>query len=208
DENGEYTGRVGAQAAGFIGREVRAWPDPEWFDEVAIPDAIDSLANYARYGVTVATGHMSALTMTVMNRIFHEQPEKLAIRVYPGLDFLDKNWAGEMYLKRIGNLVDFSLTDERGPMVTIVGTSVGPHAGTPDGLSGLLSIPPKKNVIRGLGQNPYGDNRWTAEWITGLGQDDLTPEQVRQTDYNNVLLARKHGWPVTGIHNMGSEGIR
>ena len=208
DANGKYTGRVGAQAAGYIGREVRPWPDPVWFDEVAIPGAISSLTNYAHYGVTVATGHMSALTMTVMNRIFHEQPDKLVIRVFPGLDFLDKNWEGEKYLKRMGNLVDFALTDERGPMVTIVATSVGPHAGTPDGVSGLLSIKPRTNIIRGLSKNPRGDNRWTAEWITGLDQSEVTPEQLRQTDYHNVLLARKHGWPVTGIHNMGSEGIR
>ncbi len=147
DENGEYTGRVGAQAAGFIGREVRPWPDPVWFDEVAIPGAIQSLADYASNGITVATGHMSAPTMTVLNRLFHEQPDDLKVRVYPGLDFLRQNPNGEMYLKRMGNLVDFSLTDERGRMVTIVGASVGPHSGTPDGMSGLLSIQPKDNVI-------------------------------------------------------------
>ncbi len=208
DENGEFTGRVGAQVAGFIGREVRPWPDPIWFDDVAVPGAIESLADYARYGITVATGHMSAPTMTILNRLFHEQPDDLKVRVYPGLDFLRQNPNGEMYLKRMGNLVDFSLTDDRGPMVTIVGASVGPHSGTPDGMSGLLSIDAKDNVIDGLSQNPRGDNRWTAEWITGLGQGELSPEQQRQTDYYNVMLARQHGWNVTGIHNMGSEGIR
>jgi len=208
DVEGAYTGRGGAQLVGFIGREIRPWPDPEWFDEVAIPGAVETLAKYARHGVTVATGHMSAPTMTILNRIFHEQPQNLAVRVYPGLDFLRQNPNGEMYLKRIGNLVDFSLSDERGEMVTIVGASVGPHSGTPDGLSGLLSIHPKTNVVRGLSQNPYGDNRWTGEWFTGLGQGELTDEQKKQTDYYNVMLARQHGWNVTGIHNMGSEGIR
>lgn len=208
DAEGEYTGRGGAQLVGFIGREIRPWPDPEWFDEVAIPGAVETLARYARHGVTVATGHMSAPTMTVLNRIFHEQPQNLAVRVYPGLDFLRQNPNGEMYLKRMGNLVDFSLSDERGEMVTIVGASVGPHSGTPDGLSGLLSIHPKKNVVRGLSPNPYGDNRWTGEWFTGLGQGELTEAQKKQTDYYNVMLARQHGWNVTGIHNMGSEGIR
>ncbi|NIO07048.1 MAG: hypothetical protein GTO40_03280, partial [Deltaproteobacteria bacterium] len=146
--------------------------------------------------------------MTVLNRLFHEQPSDLAVRVYPGLDFLRQNPYGEMYLKRMGNLIDFSLSDERGAMVTIVGASVGPHSGTPDGMSGLLSIHPKTSVLPGLSQNPLGDNRWTAEWITGLGQDELTEEQIKQTDYYNVMLARQHGWNVTGIHNMGSEGIR
>ncbi|MGK0297600.1 MAG: putative amidohydrolase YtcJ [Gammaproteobacteria bacterium] len=208
DKNGEFTGYTGAQVSGFIGREVRAWPAPEWFDEVAMPMAVDSLANYARHGVTVATGHMSAPTMTILNRLFHDQPKDLAVRVYPGLDFLRQNPNGEMYLKRMGNLVDFSLSDERGAMVTIIGASVGPHAGSPDSTFGLLTINPKTTVIPDLSPNTNGYNSWSAESITGLGIDDLTPEQLRQTDYYNVLLARQHGWNVTGIHNMGSEGIR
>ena len=107
DKNGKPTGMAGAQLVGFVGREVRPWPDPKWFDDVAMPGAVETLAKYARHGVTVATGHMSALTMTVLNRLFHEQPQSLAVRVYPGLDFLRQNPNGEMYLKRMGNLVDF-----------------------------------------------------------------------------------------------------
>lgn len=206
DKDGKPTGRAGAQLVGFVGREVRPWPDPIWFDTVAIPEAVKSLTAYARNGITVATGHMSAPTMTVLNRLFHEN--NLAVRVYPGLDFLRQNPLGEMYLKRMGNLIDFSLVDDRGEMVTIVGASVGPHSGTPDGLSGLLSIHPKKTMIKGLAKNPKGDNRWTGEWINGINAGNATPEQLAQTDYHNVILARQHGWNVTGIHNMGSEGIR
>ena len=209
DANGKYTGKAGAQLVGFIGREVRPWPDPKWFDEVAIPGAIETLAKYARHGVTVATGHMSAPTMTVLNRLFHEgDGRKLAVRVYPGLDFLRQNPEGEQYLKRMGNLIDFSLTDERGPMVTIVGASVGPHSGSPDAAASLLTIEPKTNVIPELSPNAHGYNRWTAEWFTGLGQGDLNEQQKKQTDYYNVMLARQHGWNVTGVHNMGSEAIR
>jgi predicted amidohydrolase YtcJ len=209
DENGNFTGRAGAQLAGFVGREVRPWPDAQWFDEVAIPGAVETLAKYARHGVTVATGHMSAATMTVLNRLFHEDDgRKLAVRVYPGLDFLRQNPEGEKYLKRIGNLVDFSLTDERGPMVTIVGASVGPHSGSPDAAASLLTIEPKTTVIPELSPNAHGFNRWTAEWFTGLGQGDLSEKQQTQTDYHNVMLARQHGWNVTGVHNMGSEAIR
>jgi len=208
DANGNYTGRVGAQAVGFIGREVRPWPDPIWFEEVAIPTAVETLAKYARHGVTVATGHMSAPTMTVLNKLFHEQPQNLAVRVYPGLDFLRQNPNGEMYLKRMGNLVNFSLVDARGPMVTIVGASVGPHTGSPDAAASLLMIEPKVNVVSELSPNTHGYNRWTGQWFTDLSQGDLTPEQQRQTDYHNVILARKYGWNVTGVHNMGSEGIR
>jgi len=209
DANGEYTGRSGAQLNGFIGREVRPWPDPEWFEQVAMPEAKEMLAKYARHGVTVATGHMSAPTMTVLNRLFHEDDGKnLPVRVYPGLDFLRQNPEGEKYLKRIGNLVDFSLSDERGPMVTIVGASVGPHSGSPDAAASLLTIEPKKTVIPELSPNTHGYNRWTAEWFTSLSQEDLNEKQQKQTDYYNVLLARQHGWNVTGVHNMGSEAIR
>lgn len=208
DASGEYTGWTGAQASGFIGREVRPWPDPVWFDEVAMPMAIESLANYARHGVTVATGHMSAPTVTILNRLFHEQPQDLKVRVYPGLDFLRQNPNPEMYLKRMGNLIDFSLEDERGPMVTIVGASVGPHTGAPDGPISLLTIGPKTHVIPELSPNTHGFNSWTAEYFTGMKQQELTPAQLKQTDYYNIIIARKHGWNVTGIHNMGSEGIR
>jgi predicted amidohydrolase YtcJ len=208
DENGNPTGVSGAHLNGFVGREVRPWPEPIWFDEVAIPEAAKSLSNYARHGVTLATGHMSAATMTVLNRLFHEQNDNLAVRVYPGLDFLMQNPNGEMFLKRMGNLVDFSLSDERGDMVTIVGTAVGPHTGSEDAAASLLSIEPKKTVIPEISSNTNGYNRWTAEWFTGLSHDDLTPEQQKRTDYHNVMLARQHGWNVTGIHNRGSEGIR
>lgn len=209
DPNGSYTGRAGAQLAGFIGREVRPWPDAAWFNEVAVPQAERTLAKYARHGVTMATGHMSAATMTILNRLFHDEDgDKLAIRVWPGLDFLRQNPEGEKYLKRIGNLVDFSLSDERGPMVTIVGASVGPHSGSPDAAASLLTIEPKTTVIPELSPAVHGYNRWTAEWFTGLGQSDLSEAQQRQTDYHNVLLARQHGWNVTGVHNMGSEAIR
>lgn len=209
DANGDFTGRAGAQLSGFIGREVRPWPSPQWFDDVAIPEAVDTLAKYARHGVTVATGHMSGPTMTVLNRLFHDgDGRKLAVRVYPGLDFLRQNPEGERYLKRIGNLVDFSLSDERGPMVSIVGASVGPHSGSPDAAASLLTIEPKTTIIRALSPSAHGYNRWTAEWFTNLSQAELSETQQRETDFYNVLLARQHGWNMTGVHNMGSEAIR
>jgi hypothetical protein len=93
-------------------------------------------------------------------------------------------------------------------MVTIVGASVGPHSGSPDAAASLLTIEPKVNVIPELSPNAHGYNRWTAEWFTGLGQGDLNEQQQKQTDYYNVMLARQHGWNVTGVHNMGSEAIR
>ncbi|NIN35098.1 MAG: hypothetical protein GTO60_08445, partial [Gammaproteobacteria bacterium] len=80
--------------------------------------------------------------------------------------------------------------------------------GSEDAAASLLSIHPKKNIIPGVSPNAYGYNRWTAQWFSNLSQGDLTSEQMRETDYYNVLLARQHGWNMTGIHNRGSEGIR
>jgi predicted amidohydrolase YtcJ len=71
-----------------------------------------------------------------------------------------------------------------------------------------LTIEPKTNVIPELSPNAHGYNRWTAEWFTNLSQGELNEAQQKQTDYYNVLLARQHGWNVTGVHNMGSEAIR
>jgi len=208
DANGNFTGKGGAMLAGFIGREVRPWPDPDWFDQVALPGAAKELAVYARNGVTVATGHMSGPTMVVLNRLFHDgDGRKLAVRVYPALDFLRQNTQGERYLKRIGNLVDFSLTDDRGPMVTIIGASVGDHSGSPDGATSLLTIEPKTRVIPELSPNKYGWNRWTGQWYNGLTLADLSPAQRKETDYHNIMLARKYGWNVSGIHDMGSKAI-
>ena len=79
--------------------------------------------------------------MTVLNRLFHDgDGRKLAVRVYPGLDFLRQNPEGEKYLNRIGKLVDFSLSDDSGPMVIIVGASVGPHSGSPAASASLLPL--------------------------------------------------------------------
>ena len=210
DNEGNYTGRAGSDLVGFIGREVRPWPTPEWFDNVAEPEARKMFSEWARHGVTMAVGHMSGLTMTALNKMFHKDDGRdLAIRVFPGLDFLRQNPEGEKYLKRIGNLVDFSLTDDRGPMVKIIGTSVGPHSGAPNAFNGLLTIEPKKHIVPELGTSEHGIHRWATEWFdTGILWEDLTPEQKAKTDYHNVMLARQHGWNLIGIHNMGSEAIR
>jgi predicted amidohydrolase YtcJ len=210
DKNGNYTGKAGSDLVGFIGREVRPWPSPEWFDEIATPDAKKTFNDWIRHGVTMAVGHMSGLTMTALNKMFHEGDGRdLSIRVYPGLDFLRQNPEGEKYLKRFGNLIDFALVDDRGPMVKIIGTSVGPHSGAPNAFNGLLTIEPKKTIIPELGTSEHGLHRWATEWFdNGKLWEDLTPEEKQKTDYKNVMLARQHGWNLIGIHNMGSEAIR
>jgi predicted amidohydrolase YtcJ len=209
DVDVKFTGRTGEQFNGFVGRELRPFPSPEWFDEVAIPDLRKIVTDWARHGVTGVNGHMSGVTMLTLNRLFHEgDGRKLAIRAYAALDFLRQNPEGEKYLKRLGNVVDFALTDDRGPMVTMVGASLGPFTGSPDASASLLTINPKTTIIPEISPNSHGYNRWTGQWFTGLRWEDLTPEQKAQSEYNNLMLARQHGWPINSLHNMGSKGIK
>ncbi|NIN34214.1 MAG: hypothetical protein GTO60_03570, partial [Gammaproteobacteria bacterium] len=104
DDEGNYTGRTGEQFNGFVGRELRPFPSPEWFDEEAIPDLRKIMTDWARHGVTGVNGHMSGVTMMSLNRLFHEENgRKLLIRAWAALDFLRQNPEGEKFLKRLGN---------------------------------------------------------------------------------------------------------
>ena len=44
DKSGDFTGRVGRQFTGFVGHEIRPCASAVWFDEVAMPNARDTLA--------------------------------------------------------------------------------------------------------------------------------------------------------------------
>jgi predicted amidohydrolase YtcJ len=205
DSRGEPTGQLGSQAVGFVGRELRPTPPPEWIENNGVARATEKIREYAREGVTTATGHMTGLTVMILNRIFKQGD--LVIRVYPALDLLRQNAFPERTLKRVGNLMDFALADERGPMVQIVGTSVGPHSGAPDAAIGLMTIEAKTNIIPELGRNPHGYDRWSAEYFTGKGTNDLTDRERADTEFRNVLLGRQYGYNVNGVHDMGSGGI-
>ncbi len=205
NDAGEATGQLGANAVGFVGRELRPFPPPEWIQEHGLDAAREEMANYAAAGITTATGHMSGLTVLILNRLFKDGD--LRIRVHPGLDLMRQNPFPMRTLARVGNLMDFALVDERGPMVQIVGTAVGPHTGAPDAAISLMTIEPKSNVIPELGRNPHGYDRWSAELFTGKGTEDLTLEELQDTEYYNLMLARQYGYNVNGVHNMGSGGI-
>ena len=206
DGSGVPTGQLGANAVGFVGRELRPFPPPEWIQEHGIDAAKAEMEEYAAAGITTATGHMTGLTVLVLNRLF--KSGDLRIRVYPGLDLMRQNAFPERTLARVGNIMDFALVDERGPMVQIVGTAVGPHTGAPDAAISLMTIEPKINVIPELGRNPNGYDRWSAEMFTGKGTQDLTLEELKDTEYYNLMLARQYGYNVNGVHNMGSGGIK
>jgi len=205
DSRGQMTGQLGAIAVGFIGRELRPTPPPEWIESNGIKNAKEKISEYAREGITTATGHMTGLTVLILNRIYKDGD--LKIRVYPALDLLRQNAFPERVLKRVGNLMDFALSDERGPMVQIVGTSIGPHSGAPDAAISLLTIEPKTNIIPELGKSAHGYDRWSAEFYTGKSTMGLTDRERDDTEYRNMLVGRQYGYNVNGVHDMGSGGI-
>ncbi len=206
NEDGEATGQLFQQAAGFIGWQVRPWPSPEYIDS-ALEQTVASLLGYASIGATTATGHMSGLTISMLNELYHDG--NLVIRVYPGHDFTRQNPFAEQYLKRVGNLINFSLTDpELGPMVKIVGAATGPVDDGSNSQFGMLTIDEKENIDFEIGGTPHGLNKWTGEVWTGLTWDDMTDSQKAQTDFNTIDLLHKYGWNMSGNHNMGSAALR
>lgn len=205
DSNGVPTGQLGSLAVGFVGRELRPTPPPEWIRQHGVEAAGKQLNAYAMEGITTATGHMTGLTVLILRTLYAD--DGLPIRVFPALDLVRQNAFPERTLKRVGNLMDFALVDGRGPMVQIVGTSVGPHSGAPDSAIGLLTIEPKTRIVPELGRNPHGYDRWSAEFYTGKSTQELTPAERMDTEYYNLMLARRYGYNVNGVHDMGSGGI-
>ncbi len=205
DANGKPTGQLFQQAAGFIGWQVRPWPTPEYIEK-ALDDTVAVLRGYLSVGVTTVTGHMSGLTTSLLNELF--QNNKLDIRVYPGHDFVRQNPFAEQYLKRVGNLVNFALTDPvRGPLVKIVGAATGPVDDGSNSQFGMLTIDAKQNVDPEIGGTPKGMNKWTGEVWTGLTWEDMTDDLKVQTDYNTISLLQRYGWNMSGNHNMGSGAL-
>jgi len=205
DANGNITGQLGANAVGFVGRELRPFPPPEWIQENGVKAAREMIKEYAAEGITLATGHMTGLTVLILNHLFKDGT--LAMRVHPALDLMRQNAFPERTLGRVGNLMDFALSDKRGPMVQIVGTAVGPHTGAPDAAIGLMTLEPKTNILPELGKNAHGYDRWSGQFFNDKGTMQLTDEQRKDTEYHNFMLARQYGYNVNGVHNMGSGGI-
>jgi predicted amidohydrolase YtcJ len=205
DANGNITGQLGANAVGFVGRELRPFPPPEWIQEHGIKAARETIKEYAAEGITIATGHMTGLTVLILNHLFKDGT--LAMRVHPALDLMRQNAFPERTLGRVGNLMDFALSDKRGPMVQIVGTAVGPHSGSPDAAIGLMTLEAKTKVLPELGKSEHGYDRWSGQFFNNKGTMELTDEQRKDTEYHNFMLARQYGYNVNGVHNMGSGGI-
>ena len=205
DANGNITGQLGANAVGFVGRELRPFPPPEWIQEHGVKAAREMIQEYAAEGITLATGHMTGLTVLILNHLFKDGT--LVMRVHPALDLMRQNAFPERTLGRVGNLMDFALSDKRGPMVQIVGTAVGPHTGAPDAAIGLMTLEAKTTILPELGKNAHGYDRWSGQFFNNKGTMQLTDEQRKDTEYHNFMLARQYGYNVNGVHNMGSGGI-
>jgi hypothetical protein len=143
----------------------------------------------------------------MLNELFHKG--ELTMRVYPGHDFTRQNPFPEQYLKRVGNLVDFSLYDpESGPMVKIVGAALASLDDGANSPSGMLTIQPKDRILADLGGTPHGYNKWTGEAVTGLSWEDMKEEDKYKTDWNTMRLLNKYGWNTSGNHNMGSGAMK
>lgn len=206
DSNGIPTGALVHEATGFIGWQARPYPSREYIEQ-GLLDAKASFLGYLSAGVTTTTGHMSGLTISMLNELFHKND--LSMRVYPGHDLTRQNPFPEQYLKRVGNIVDFSLSDsERGPMVKIVGAALASLDDGPNSPSGILTIQAKDRIMPEVGGTPYGWNKWSGESITGLTWDDMSDEAKLQTDWNTMRLLIKYGWNTSGNHNMGSGAMK
>ncbi len=206
NEKGEPTGSLFHEATGFIGWQVRPYPSRAYIEQ-GMEEAKASFMGYLSSGVTTSTGHMSGLTISMLNELFHSG--QLVMRVYPGHDFTRQNPFPEQYLKRIGNLVNFSLYDpERGPMVKIVGAALASVDDGANSPSGMLTIQAKDRILPDLGGSPHGWNKWSGEGVTGLGWDQMSEEDKLQTDWNTMRLLNKYGWNTNGNHNMGSGAMK
>lgn len=201
DATGRPTGQLFHQAAGFLGWQVRPWPSRAYIEQ-GLQEAQESFKHYASVGVTTSTGHMSGLTISMLNELY--QAGKLTMRVYPGHDFTRQNPFAEQYLKRVGNLTGFSLGD----MVKIVGAATGPVDDGSNSQFGILTLERKARVDPEIGGTPHGLNKWTGEVWTGKTWEQLSAEQRNQTDYRTVQLMSQYGWNMSGNHNMGSWAVR
>jgi hypothetical protein len=196
DDSGKPTGQLFSQAIGFIGWNLRDWPE---LTEETYKEQEKIFDEFLKLGVTTVTGHASGYTVTIMSQMHHQ--DRMKMRIRPDLDFARQNPMADQILRRTPNLVNFGLGDG---MLRIVGAAVGPVDGASDD-GGILSNEPKAKVHPEVGGSPHGANKWTGEQWTGkqwLG--DLSEAQKRQTEWNTFQLLRKHGWNIGGNHNMGS----
>jgi Amidohydrolase family len=118
------------------------------------------------------------------------------LRTDPHLDSL---------LKRVGNIVDFSLGDR----VQIVGANIRGMDTSPDSPDNILSDAPRGKVasIADLPGDPkrMGENQMVSTTWTGKTWEELTVEEKRQTEWGTIMDAAKLGWNFVAVHNQGAR---
>jgi hypothetical protein len=195
DAAGRPTGQLFGAAIGFVGWNLRDWPE---LTDATFNDQLKINGNFLRAGVTTVTGHASGYTVTIMSQLYHQG--RLTLRIRPDLDFARQNPLAVQFLRRTPNLVNFQLGDG---MLRIVGAAVGPVDGASDD-GGILTHEPKARV-HAVGGSRTGINKWTGSSFTGRHWADLSPAEQAQTEAGTLFLMRKHGWNIGGNHNMGSQ---
>ena len=195
DANGNPTGQLFSQALGFIGWNLRDWPE---LTEEIFKEQAEIIDQFLRVGVTTITGHASGYTVTIVSQMFHH--DRLKMRIRPTLDFARQNPMADQILRRTPNLVNFRLGDD---MVRIVGAAVGPVDGASDD-GGIMTNEPKRAAHAEVKGGLYGRNKWTGPEWTGKQWRDLNDAEKRDTEWTTLQLLRKHGWNISGNHNMGS----
>jgi predicted amidohydrolase YtcJ len=195
DTSGRPTGQLFGAAIGFVGWNLRDWPE---LTDAIFDDQLKINGRFLRAGVTTVTGHASGYTVTIMSQLYHQG--RLNLRIRPDLDFARQNPLAAQFLRRTPNLVNFQLGDG---MVRVVGAAVGPVDGASDD-GGILTHRPKAKV-HAVGGSPVGINKWTGSSFTGRHWADLSQTEQMQTEAGTLFLLRKHGWNIGGNHNMGSQ---
>jgi predicted amidohydrolase YtcJ len=201
DSKGDPTGQFCGKASGFIMTDMRPWPRPDDFEEMT-SQLRRFMSDLNKVGVTSLVGHASAIDFIIVNRLFHRND--LPMRFYLSMD-LRLNPSIDTWLKRVGNLVDFSLGDQ----VRIVGGHVGPLDTGPNVPDNILShvpriVIPEIPAVAGDTEGT-GENQWAATTWTKKHWDDLSLSEKMQTEYGTVIQSRKLGWNLVGMHNMGSK---
>ena len=201
DSAGQPTGQFCQKAAGFILTELRPWPDQESIDGLLITFR-KLMAEMNKVGVTSLLGHASAIDFLIAQNLYHKND--LPLRLYLSVDMRVNPYA-QSFLKRIGNIVDFSLGD----MVQIVGAHIGPLDEGPNVPDNILTHAPRRVIpeipaLRGDAEHT-GENQWAATTWTHKRWEDLTLAERMQTEWGTVMEARKLGWNFAGMHNMGSK---
>jgi predicted amidohydrolase YtcJ len=141
----------------------------------------------------------------IVNELYHKN--QLPMRFYMSMD-LRLNPNIDMFLNRVGNLVDYSLGD----MVTIVGGHVGPLDEGPNVPDNILTdqarhVIPELPALAGDTEG-HGENQWAQTTWTHKQWEDLTLNERMMTEWGTVMESRKLGWNLVGMHNMGSRAGR